>query len=123
MPKDNMPLKLNDTERSILKTERCWKDAHGSAEVKYDFNWSISHESHNSDEEDPGGDQSLEFGHQETRLGDLTKGSYFLQLPGNRLVTVEYFVRGDSGFVARVEIVSNESGESGEEEEEEEEEE
>jgi hypothetical protein len=47
-------------------------------------------------------DESSEFGHAESRDGDRTNGRYFVQLPDGRLQTVEYYVDGDSGFVAKV---------------------
>ncbi|XP_042227205.1 cuticle protein 19-like [Homarus americanus] len=60
-------------------------------DVKYDFDWSVK-------DEDSGND----FGHQESRDGDNTKGSYTVQLPDGRLQTVTYYVDGDSGYVAEV---------------------
>ncbi|XP_064077111.1 pro-resilin-like isoform X2 [Macrobrachium nipponense] len=127
MPKDNMPLKLNDTERSILKTERCWKIliflglvaaavavsrlgdvVEGSSKThrdygdpKYSFSWEVSDESSEND-----------FGHEESREGDDTEGSYYVRLPDGRFQTVKYYVSGDSGYVAEV---TYESGESSEE--------
>ncbi|XP_042227219.1 pro-resilin-like [Homarus americanus] len=62
-----------------------------STEAKYDFDWSVK-------DEDSGND----FGHQESRDGDNTKGSYSVQLPDGRLQTVTYYVDGDSGYVAEV---------------------
>ncbi|XP_050720262.1 cuticle protein-like [Eriocheir sinensis] len=43
-----------------------------------------------------------DFGHQESRDGYDTQGSYYVQLPDSRLQTVTYKVSGDSGFVADV---------------------
>ncbi len=43
-----------------------------------------------------------DFGQQESRDGDNTQGSYYVQLPDGRLQTVTYYVDGDSGFVADV---------------------
>ncbi|XP_063887864.1 cuticle protein 19-like [Scylla paramamosain] len=43
-----------------------------------------------------------DFGHQESRDGYNTKGSYYVQLPDGRLQRVNYYVNGDSGFVAEV---------------------
>ncbi|XP_076061297.1 uncharacterized protein LOC143037071 [Oratosquilla oratoria] len=60
--------------------------------AKYDFNYAVK-------DEDSGND----FGHQETRDGDRTEGSYYVQLPDGRLQKVTYYVDGDSGFVANVE--------------------
>ncbi|XP_064123099.1 pro-resilin-like [Macrobrachium nipponense] len=57
-----------------------------SSEARYNFNWAVSDE----------------FGHQEQRDGDNTRGSYFVHLPDGRLQKVTYFVDGDSGYVADV---------------------
>ncbi|XP_071540881.1 cuticle protein 19.8-like [Panulirus ornatus] len=43
-----------------------------------------------------------DFGHQESRDGYNTQGSYSVQLPDGRLQTVRYTVNGDSGYVAEV---------------------
>ncbi|XP_071536212.1 pro-resilin-like [Panulirus ornatus] len=43
-----------------------------------------------------------DFGHQESRDGYDTKGSYYAQLPDGRLQKVDYYVNGDSGYVAQV---------------------
>ncbi|XP_071536213.1 pro-resilin-like [Panulirus ornatus] len=43
-----------------------------------------------------------DFGHQESRDGYNTRGSYYAQLPDGRLQKVDYTVQGDSGFVAQV---------------------
>ncbi|XP_071541350.1 uncharacterized protein [Panulirus ornatus] len=58
---------------------------------KYSFNWAIKDDFSNSD-----------FGHEETRDGDHTRGSYSVLLPDGRLQTVRYYVDGDSGYVAEV---------------------
>ncbi|XP_071536207.1 uncharacterized protein [Panulirus ornatus] len=42
------------------------------------------------------------YGHQETRDGYDTRGSYYVPLPDGRLQKVTYYVNGDSGFVAEV---------------------
>lgn len=42
------------------------------------------------------------FGHQESRDGYNTQGSYYSPLPDGRLQKVTYYVNGDSGFVAEV---------------------
>ncbi|XP_076060302.1 cuticle protein 7-like [Oratosquilla oratoria] len=60
--------------------------------AKYDFNYAVK-------DDDSGND----FGHQESRDGDRTEGSYYVQLPDGRLQKVTYYVDGDSGFVANVE--------------------
>ncbi|XP_069157247.1 uncharacterized protein [Procambarus clarkii] len=62
-----------------------------SREARYNFNYAVKHE-----------DSGNDFGHQETRDGDDTKGSYYVQLPDGRLQTVTYSVDGDSGYVAEV---------------------
>lgn len=43
-----------------------------------------------------------DFGQQEARDGDNTRGSYYVQLPDGRLQKVQYFVDGDSGYQAEV---------------------
>ncbi|XP_069972830.1 cuticle protein 7-like [Penaeus vannamei] len=42
------------------------------------------------------------YGHQESRDGYNTQGSYYVQLPDGRLQKVTYYVDGDSGYVAEV---------------------
>ena len=59
--------------------------------AKYDFEWAV-------DDAYSGND----FGQQETRDGDYTSGSYYVQLPDGRLQRVDYQVNGDSGFLAEV---------------------
>ncbi|XP_042226740.1 pro-resilin-like [Homarus americanus] len=66
-------------------------ESYESSEAQYNFNYAVKH--------DPSGN---DFGHQETRDGDNTKGSYYVQLPDGRLQTVTYFVDGDSGYIADV---------------------
>ena len=43
-----------------------------------------------------------EYGHQESRVGQDTRGSYRVLLPDGRMQVVNYYVSGDSGFVAEV---------------------
>lgn len=45
---------------------------------------------------------STDFGHQKSRDGENTRGSYYVRLPDGRLQKVTYYVDGDSGFVAEV---------------------
>ncbi|XP_042859589.1 adhesive plaque matrix protein-like [Penaeus japonicus] len=45
---------------------------------------------------------ATDYGHQESRDGYNTQGSYYVQLPDGRLQKVTYHVDGDSGFVAEV---------------------
>ncbi|XP_068210491.1 cuticle protein 21-like [Palaemon carinicauda] len=66
-------------------------ESYESSEAQYSFNYAVKDESTEND-----------FGHQETRDGDDTQGSYYVQLPDGRLQTVKYFVDGDSGYVAEV---------------------
>ncbi|XP_063884607.1 cuticle protein 21-like [Scylla paramamosain] len=58
---------------------------------KYDFSWNVKDDYSSND-----------YGHQETRDGYNTQGSYYVQLPDGRLQEVTYTVNGDSGFVAQV---------------------
>ncbi|XP_042884382.1 pro-resilin-like [Penaeus japonicus] len=44
----------------------------------------------------------IDFGHQESRKGRYTQGSYHVRLPDGRLQRVAYTVNGESGFRARV---------------------
>ncbi|XP_042239650.1 cuticle protein 21-like [Homarus americanus] len=57
---------------------------------KYDFSWEVKDH------------YDTDFGHQETRDGYDTQGSYYVLLPDGRLQKVDYTVNGDSGFVAEV---------------------
>ncbi|XP_068209982.1 pro-resilin-like [Palaemon carinicauda] len=66
-------------------------ESYESSEAKYSFNYAVKDESSEND-----------FGHQETRDGDDTQGSYYVHLPDGRLQTVKYYVDGDSGYVAEV---------------------
>lgn len=67
------------------------EESYESSEAKYDFQWAVRDDSSGND-----------FGHQESRDGDHTQGSYYVQLPDGRLQKVSYFVDGDSGYVAQV---------------------
>nr|XP_045624463.1 cuticle protein 7-like [Procambarus clarkii] len=59
---------------------------------QYNFNWAVKDDYSGND-----------FGHDETRNGYDTQGSYYVQLPDGRLQRVSYTVNGDSGFLAQVE--------------------
>ncbi|XP_068216723.1 uncharacterized protein [Palaemon carinicauda] len=59
--------------------------------AQYDFNYAVKDDYSKND-----------FGHQETRNGYDTKGTYYVQLPDGRLQKVTYYVNGDSGYVAEV---------------------
>ena len=43
-----------------------------------------------------------DFGHQETRNGDATSGSYYVQMPDGRLQKVTYTVDAYGGYQAEV---------------------
>ena len=47
-------------------------------------------------------DHYANFGHEENRNGDYTRGSYYVDLPDGRRQHVNYYVNGYSGFVAEV---------------------
>lgn len=66
-------------------------ESYESDEAKYNFNWAVRDDSSGND-----------FGHQESRDGDHTQGSYYVHLPDGRLQKVSYYVEGDSGYVAQV---------------------
>ncbi|XP_027215614.2 cuticle protein 19.8-like [Penaeus vannamei] len=61
-----------------------------SGPAQYDFNYAV--------QDNIGND----FGHQESRNGYDTQGTYYVQLPDGRLQKVTYNVNGDSGFIADV---------------------
>ncbi|XP_069956315.1 cuticle protein 8-like [Cherax quadricarinatus] len=61
------------------------------APPKYDFNWAVNDQYSGND-----------FGHQESRDGYDTQGSYYVLLPDGRRQNVAYNVNGDSGFIAEV---------------------
>ncbi|XP_045106002.1 pro-resilin-like [Portunus trituberculatus] len=67
------------------------EESYESSEAQYNFQWAVDH--------DP---SSNEFGHQEARDGDNTKGSYYVELPDGRVQNVAYYVNGDSGYIADV---------------------
>ncbi|XP_069937338.1 cuticle protein 7-like [Cherax quadricarinatus] len=57
----------------------------------YNFTWQVKDDASGND-----------YGHQETRDGADTQGSYYVLLPDGRLERVTYTVNGDSGYVAQV---------------------
>ncbi|XP_069164110.1 cuticle protein 7-like [Procambarus clarkii] len=61
------------------------------APARYDFNYTVKDDASGND-----------FGHQESRDGPHTQGSYYVLLPDGRLEKVAYTVDGDSGYVAQV---------------------
>ncbi|XP_069956303.1 mucin-3A-like [Cherax quadricarinatus] len=61
--------------------------------AKYDFVYKVK------------SDFGLDFGHQESRDGYDTLGSYYVLLPDGRRQKVSYSVKGDSGYLAVVEYV------------------
>ena len=69
---------------------------------KYQFAWQAVAGGKGGYGDDSNSGEQAEFGHAESRDGDNTKGKYFVQLPDGRLQTVEYYVNGDSGYVAKV---------------------
>ncbi|CAL4153992.1 unnamed protein product, partial [Meganyctiphanes norvegica] len=69
------------------------------APAKYDFDWSVKDDESGND-----------FGHEESRDGDFTEGSYYVLLPDGRLQKVSYYVDGDSGFVAEVDYEETNQG-------------
>ena len=58
-------------------------------EPKYEFDWAVNEDYNN-------------FKQQESRDDDNTRGSYSVDLPDGRRQTVNYYVDGDSGFIAEV---------------------
>ncbi|CAL4115860.1 unnamed protein product, partial [Meganyctiphanes norvegica] len=61
------------------------------APAQYNFNYAVQDDESGND-----------FGHEETRDGDFTEGSYYVLLPDGRMQRVDYTVDGDSGFVAEI---------------------
>ncbi|XP_027216990.2 pro-resilin-like [Penaeus vannamei] len=102
------PRQSSQETESSEESSASSEESYESSEAKYSFNWAVSDDS-----------SSNEFGHQESRDGDHTQGSYYVQLPDGRLQTVKYFVDGDSGYVAEVNYegeISDESNSSESEE-------
>ncbi|XP_071536158.1 cuticle protein 8-like [Panulirus ornatus] len=59
--------------------------------AQYTFNWNVKDDYAGND-----------YGHEETRNGYDTYGSYYALLPDGRFQKVDYTVNGDSGFLAQV---------------------
>ena len=76
-----------------MKQNESYEDA------KYSFEWSVEDSS-----------EEVNMGHQESRDGDKTEGSYYVLLPDSRLMKVTYYVDGDSGFVANIEYEGSAEG-------------
>nr|XP_053648468.1 cuticle protein 7-like [Cherax quadricarinatus] len=68
-----------------------YRPAPSYAPARYSFDYAVN--------DPPSGN---DFGHQESRDGDHTQGSYYVQLPDGRLQQVTYTVSGDSGYLAEV---------------------
>ena len=60
---------------------------------------------YNSDWRVADGFSGNDYGHREIRDGDRTEGFYYVSLPDGRQQRVDYFVDGDSGFVAETSYV------------------
>lgn len=60
---------------------------------KYEFNWEVKDHYSGND-----------FGHEESRDGYNTQGSYYVLLPDGRIQKVTYTVDKDSGYLATVEF-------------------
>ncbi|XP_050720279.1 pro-resilin-like [Eriocheir sinensis] len=65
--------------------------AEPTAPAQYNFNWAVKDDYSSND-----------FGHEETRNGYDTQGSYFVLLPDGRLQRVKYTVNGNSGFLPEI---------------------
>ncbi|XP_047478976.1 pro-resilin-like [Penaeus chinensis] len=76
---------------SYIAPHGSFEDSVEYDDAKYDFAWAVK-------DDDSGND----FGHQESRDGDNTQGSYYVQLPDGLLQKVTYYVDGDNGYVADV---------------------
>ncbi|KAK8383504.1 hypothetical protein O3P69_015896 [Scylla paramamosain] len=81
----------SDEFRGYGAPRRSSEESYESSEAQYNFQWSVDH--------DP---SSNEYGHQEARDGDNTKGSYYVELPDGRVQNVAYQVNGGSGYLADV---------------------
>ncbi|KAK3869415.1 hypothetical protein Pcinc_025255 [Petrolisthes cinctipes] len=77
-------------------------ESYESDEAKYNFDWAVRH-----------GPSGNNYGHQEARDNDNTKGSYHVYLPDGRRQTVTYFVDGGSGYIADVKYSGEASFDSG----------
>ncbi|XP_063888686.1 pro-resilin-like [Scylla paramamosain] len=81
----------SDEFRGYGAPRRSSEESYESSEAQYNFQWAVDH--------DP---SSNEYGHQEARDGDNTKGSYYVELPDGRVQNVAYYVNGGSGYIADV---------------------
>lgn len=59
--------------------------------ANYNFDWAVKNDEYGNN-----------YGHEEERDGDQTRGSYFVDLPDGRRQTVTYYVDGDGGYNAVV---------------------
>jgi len=59
--------------------------------MNYDFQWEVNNEEY----------QNF-YGHKEAAVDGRVDGSYHVWLPNGRLMKVEYYVDGDSGFVPTI---------------------
>ncbi|XP_037800502.1 pro-resilin-like [Penaeus monodon] len=59
--------------------------------MNYDFQWEVNNEEYQN-----------YYGHQEAAVNGRVDGSYHVWLPDGRLMRVEYYVDGDSGFVPTI---------------------
>ncbi|XP_064122439.1 cuticle protein 18.6-like [Macrobrachium nipponense] len=84
-------MKQHDMFMFVLFERESSEESYESTEAKYDFDFAVKHDY-----------TGANFGHQESRDGQETKGSYYVQLPDGRLQTVRYYVDGNSGYVAEV---------------------
>nr|CAH0110861.1 unnamed protein product [Daphnia galeata] len=73
-----------------------YKDHYDYAPAKYDFGYAVKDDY-----------SYVDFGHNENRNGDKTKGQYYVVLPDGRRQVVNYAVDGYSGYVADVKYEGN----------------
>jgi len=65
---------------------------YADVDAKYDWEYAVKDDYSNND-----------FGHKESRSGQLTNGKYYVALPDGRLQTVTYVVDGYLGYVPVIE--------------------